>query len=100
MSKRFSSKVMAAILQTFLKENLDTHQYRGEFVEGCLQCEKCKIIREIAIETHNSNIINAVLGKPPSQRGKKTAYAYGSNGQRIGFDDTDKRVPARVRRGK
>lgn len=99
MSERFSSKLVAKILKQKLDENMDVHQHREEFVDDCLQCEKCRLIRSIAMDLHNIHINNVIFGKPTSRRGKKTAYIYSSNGRRMGFDDTDKRVPWRLRKG-
>ena len=100
MTERFSSKKVGRILREFLDKNMDVHQHRGEFVEGCLQCEKCRLIRQIAMEIGGKHICDPIFGKPTSRRGKKTAYFYRDiDGSRMGFDDTDKRVPGRIRRG-
>lgn len=94
MSKeRFSAKKVGRLLKEKLLEELDEHQYQGEFHEDCIQCQRCKMIREIAQDLHNATINEMVFGKPPSRRGRKRAYSF------LGVDDTDHRVSARVRRG-
>ena len=92
------AKVVAETLKKALNENLDVHQHRGEYVEGCLQCEKCKLIREIASSFHNENINNAVFGKSP-RRGTK-AYWTTTSGERLLMRDDDMRVSAKARKGR
>lgn len=96
--ERFSAKKVARILRKHLDDNLDTHQHRGEFVEGCIQCEKCLVIRQIAGDLHNVQINYAVYGKP--SRIGKTAFTRGIHGERLLTNDTDMRVRGRTRAGK
>ena len=100
MTERFSANKVGKILRAFLEKNLDTHQRREEFVDGCLQCEKCKLIREVAMSLQNERINLMLFGRPPSRRGRKRAFVRGLHGERILVDDTDMRVRGRTRAGK
>lgn len=96
---RFSAKKVGEVLANFLEQNLDEHQKNGQFVEGCLQCEKCRLIREIASNMNNETVNRKVLGKPFDKRLlAHRAYSYSSEG-RVLVRDWDKRVSGRVRSG-
>lgn len=104
--QRFNARFMADILLAKKLSFLGLHQnpYPHEYtyigvVEGCQQCEKIKMLNEIAMETHNPFIIDTILGKFPSHRGH-SAYNRDQDGNRVLTTDTDMRTSGRARAGK
>lgn len=95
---RFSAEKVGLLLKDKLEQNMDQHQHRDEFIEGCLQCEKCRLIRQIAQDSHNTTIMRMIFGKPP--RTGHSAFVRGMHGERLLTDDTDMRVRGRTRAGK
>jgi len=98
MITRFSQKKVAKILNDRLQKEKDTHQLSGEFVEGCLLCEKCRLIRELIMELGLCELVPEMRMTDRRHFGHK-ALKKGMYGETIVIDDVDGRIARRRLRG-